>query len=65
MKSKTLCQGVFYVSRTSFLEGTVNVEGKDPILVQGLEAMNRKANPGNLFFQGYIFTTINYLFTTI
>jgi len=41
LKSKTLCQGVFYVSRTSFLEGTVNVEGKDPILVQGLEAMNR------------------------
>ncbi|XP_023345051.1 uncharacterized protein LOC111714221 [Eurytemora carolleeae] len=41
VKGKKLFQGVFYLSRTSFLEGTVNVEGKDPILVQGLEAMNR------------------------
>jgi len=41
VKSKKYLQGVFYLSRTSFLEGTVNVEGKDPILIQGLESMNR------------------------
>ena len=32
--NNNVLQGVFYLSRTSFLEGTVNVEGKDPILVQ-------------------------------
>jgi hypothetical protein len=34
VKSGKIFQGVFYLSRTNFLEGTVNVEGRDPILVQ-------------------------------
>jgi len=41
IKCKKYHKGVFYMSRTSFLEGTVSVEGKQPILVQGLESMNR------------------------
>jgi len=41
IKSGKYLKGVFYQSRTSYLEGTVNVEGKDPILIQGLENMNR------------------------
>jgi hypothetical protein len=34
VKSGKVLQGVFYLSRTNFLEGTVNVEGREPILVQ-------------------------------
>ena len=41
LKSGRLSQGIFYLSRTNFLEGTVSCQGREPILVQGLEAMNR------------------------
>jgi len=41
VKSGKLMQGAFFLSRTNFLEGTVLVEGREPILVQGLEGMNR------------------------
>ena len=42
IKSGSLHQGVFYLNRTNFQEGTVNVESLDqPILVQGLEQLNR------------------------
>ena len=42
IKSGSLLQGVFYLSRTNFQEGTVNCEGQDqPILLQGLEKLNR------------------------
>ena len=41
LKSGQLLQGIFYLSRTNFLEGTVSCQGREPILVQGLEAMNR------------------------
>ena len=41
IKSGQLMQGVFHLSRTNFLEGSVNVEGREPILLQGLEAINR------------------------
>ena len=42
IKSGNLKQGVFYLSRTNFQEGTVNCEGQDqPILLQGLEQLNR------------------------
>ena len=34
-------QGVFYLSRTNFLEGSVSIEGREPVLVHGLESMNR------------------------
>eukprot|EP00088_Acartia_fossae_P011168 TRINITY_DN15618_c0_g1_i4.p1 TRINITY_DN15618_c0_g1~~TRINITY_DN15618_c0_g1_i4.p1 ORF type:complete len:992 (-),score=249.26 TRINITY_DN15618_c0_g1_i4:1-2976(-) len=44
IKSGRYLKGVFYQSRTSYLEGSVNVEGKDPILVQGLEHMNRSVD---------------------
>ena len=37
IRSKNLYQGVFYLSRTNFQEGTVNCEAFDqPILIQGL-----------------------------
>lgn len=42
IKSGNLKQGVFYLSRTNFQEGSVNCEGMDqPILIQGLEQINR------------------------
>jgi len=41
VKAGKLMQGAFFLSRTNFLEGTVLVEGRDPVLVQGLEGMNR------------------------
>jgi len=41
VKSGKLMQGSFFLSRTNFLEGNVLVEGKEPILIQGLEFMNR------------------------
>jgi len=41
VKTGKLMQGAFFLSRTNFLEGTVLVEGRDPVLVQGLEGMNR------------------------
>lgn len=42
IKTGKLHQGVFYLNRTNFQEGSVNVEGLDePILVQGLEQLNR------------------------
>ena len=34
-------QGVFYLSRNNFLEGSVNIEGREPVLLHGLESMNR------------------------
>ena len=41
IKSGKLMQGVFRLSRTNFLEGSVTVEGREPVLLQGLEAINR------------------------
>jgi exosome complex exonuclease DIS3/RRP44 len=42
VKSKAILKGVFYLSRTNYLEGTVNCEGiEQPVLIQGLEQMNR------------------------
>ena len=38
VKSKAILQGVFYLSRTNYLEATVNCEGVDgTVLVQGLQ----------------------------
>ena len=45
IKAKNLFQGVFYLSRTNFQEGTVNCESFDqPILIQGkyLKIWNKK-----------------------
>ena len=41
IKSGRYKQGVFYLSRTNFLEGSVNIEGREPVLLHGLESMNR------------------------
>ena len=42
IKAGNLYQGVFYLNRTNFQEGSVNCEALDePILVQGLEQLNR------------------------
>merc|ERR1719210_2643753 len=41
IKSGKFMQGVFYLSRTNFLEGSVSIEGREPVLVHGLESMNR------------------------
>jgi len=41
VKAGKFMQGAFFLSRTNFLEGSVLVEGRDPILLQGLEGMNR------------------------
>jgi hypothetical protein len=43
VKAGKIFQGVFYLSRTNFLEGTVNVEGRDPILVQVEHAQQQDA----------------------
>ena len=43
VKSKAILQGVFYLSRTNYLEATVNCEGVDgPVLVQGLQNQVRE-----------------------
>ncbi len=45
IKSGSLKQGVFYLSRTNFQEGTVNCEGMEQsILIQGLEQLNRSVD---------------------
>ncbi len=42
IKGKSLLRGVFYRSRTNYLEGSVNCEGlEQSVLVQGLEHQNR------------------------
>ena len=42
IKTKKLFKGVFYLSRTNFLEASVNCEGlEQSVLVQGLESQNR------------------------
>ena len=41
IKSGKYKQGIFYLSRNNFLEGSVNIEGREPILLHGLESMNR------------------------
>jgi len=42
IKSGKIYQGIFYLSRTNFLEGTVGVTDREqPILIQGLENLNR------------------------
>ena len=52
IRAKTLRQGVFYLSRTNFLEGTVNCELLDrPVLVQGLESMNRAVDGDTVVFE--------------
>ena len=52
IKSGALHQGVFYLSRTNFQEGTVNCEGFDQsILVQGLEQLNRAVDGDVVAFQ--------------
>ena len=44
IKSGKYKQGVFYLSRTNFLEGSVNIEGREPVLLHGLESMNRSVD---------------------
>ena len=44
IKSGRYKQGVFYLSRTNFMEGSVNIEGREPVLLHGLEAMNRSVD---------------------
>ena len=51
LKSGKFLQGIFYVSRTNFLEGSANVEGKESILLQGLEAMNRAVDGDTVALQ--------------
>ncbi|XP_063241362.1 exosome complex exonuclease RRP44 isoform X2 [Bacillus rossius redtenbacheri] len=42
VRSGRLCQGTFLASRENFLEGQVNVDGRDGmVLVQGREGLNR------------------------
>jgi len=41
IKNGGLMRGVFYLSTTNYLEGSVSVEGREPVLVQGLESINR------------------------
>ncbi len=52
IRTKTLRQGVFHLSRTNFLEGSVNCEGLDrPVLIQGLESMNRAVDGDTVAFR--------------
>jgi len=51
VKSGRYLKGVFYQSRTSYLEGSANVEGKEPILIQGLENMNRSVDGDTVAIQ--------------
>jgi len=42
VKSGKILQGTFYASRENFLEGSVNVEGREKsVLLQGYESLNR------------------------
>ena len=51
IKAKKLLRGVFYLSRTNFLEATVTTHGGDkPVLVQGLEHQNRAVSKASLPF---------------
>ena len=53
VKTKSILQGVFYLSRTNYLEGTVNCEGLDsPVLVQGLQNQNRAVDGDHVAIQG-------------
>ena len=52
VKNKSILQGVFYLSRTNYLEGTVNCEGMDgPVLVQGLQNQNRAVDGDHVAIQ--------------
>ena len=43
---------MFYLSRTNYLEGTVNCEGLDsPVLIQGLENQNRAVDGDHVAIQ--------------
>ena len=54
VKTKSILQGVFYLSRTNYLEGTVNCEGMEsPVLVQGLQNQNRSVDGDHVAIQGY------------
>ena len=53
VKNKSILQGVFYLSRTNYLEGTVSCEGMDgPVLVQGLQNQNRAVDGDHVAIQG-------------
>ena len=52
IKTGALHQGIFYLSRTNFQEGTINCEGfEQSILVQGLEQLNRAVDGDVVAFQ--------------
>merc|ERR1712223_348562 len=52
IKTGNLHQGIFYLSRTNFQEGTVNCEGfEKPVLIQGLEQLNRAVDGDVVAFQ--------------
>jgi len=52
IKTGGLFQGVFYLSRTNFQEGSINCEGFDnPVLIQGLEQLNRAVDGDVVAFQ--------------
>ena len=52
IKTGDLFQGVFYLSRTNFQEGSINCEGFDhPVLIQGLEQLNRAVDGDVVAFQ--------------
>ena len=52
IKTGNLHQGVFYLSRTNFQEGTVNCEAfEKPVLVQGFEQLNRAVDGDVVAFQ--------------
>ena len=42
---------MFYLSPTNYLEGSVSVEGREPVLVQGLEAINRAVDGDSVCVQ--------------
>jgi exosome complex exonuclease DIS3/RRP44 len=51
LKSGKFLQGVFYLSRTNFLEGSISCEGREAVLLQGLEAMNRAVDGDSVAVQ--------------
>ena len=52
IKTGGLFQGVFYLSRTNFQEGSINCEAFDnPVLIQGLEQLNRAVDGDVVAFQ--------------
>ncbi len=52
VKSGTLKQGVFHLSRTNFLEGEILCQAMDKsVLLQGLESMNRAVDGDTVAFQ--------------